>query len=134
MDGRKAWVMKGGVYLSDREWQVLEPFIPRAKHRRDGKGRPRRDPREVINGIIWILFSGAPWYLLPKEYPPYQTCHRYFQLWVRKGVMQKMLGALSHYHARGRKKTDVDVADGSFSSAKKGAIRLAKQSGARVPR
>ncbi|HET7897060.1 MAG TPA: transposase [Flavisolibacter sp.] len=124
--------MKGGVYLSDREWMVLEGFIPKAKRRRDGKGRPRRDPREVLNGIIWILFSGSPWYLLPKEYPSYQTCHRYFQLWVRKGVMQKMLGALSLYHASGRKSTDVDVADGSFSSAKKGATKSAKQSGARV--
>lgn len=126
--------MKGGVYLSDREWMVLEPFIPKAKHRKDGKGRPRRDPREVLNAIIWILISGSPWYLLPREYPPYQTCHRYFQLWVRKGVMQKMLGALSLYHARGRKKQDVDVADGSFSSAKKGGIKSAKQSGAKVLR
>lgn len=126
--------MKGGVYLSDREWMVLEPFVPKAKRRRDGKGRPRRDPREVMNAIVWILFSGSPWYLLPKEYPPYQTCHRYFQLWVRKGVMQKMLGALSLYHAGKRKTTDVDVADGSFSSAKKGATKSAKQSGAKVLR
>lgn len=126
--------MKGGVYLSDREWTVLEPFIPKAKHRKDGKGRPGRDPRQVLNGIIWILFSGSPWYLLPKEYPPYQTCHRYFQLWVRKGVMQKMLGALSLYYARGKKQSDVDVADGSFSSAKKGAIKSAKRSGERVLR
>jgi len=126
--------MKGGVYLNDREWMVLEPFIPKGKPRRDGKGRPRRDPRQVLNGIIWILFSGSPWYLLPKEYPPYQTCHRYFQQWVRKGVMQKMLGALSLYHTRERKSKDVDVADGSFSSAKKGATRSAKQSGARVLR
>jgi transposase len=126
--------MKGGVYLSDREWMVLEPFVPKAKRGRDGKGRPRRDPREVLSGIIWILISGSPWYLLPKEYPSYQTCHRYFQQWVRKGVMQKMLRALSSYYARGRKQSDVDVVDGSFSSAKKGAIRSAKQSGAKVPR
>ena len=126
--------MKGSVYLSDREWMVLEPFIPKAKQRKDGKGRPRRHPREVLNGIIWILFSGSPWYLLPNEYPPYQTCHRYFQQWVRKGVMQKMLGALSFYHAGKRKATDVDVADGSFSSAKKGATKSAKQSGARAPK
>lgn len=126
--------MKGGVYLSDREWMILEPFVPKAKRRRDGKGRPRRNAREVLNGIIWILFSGSPWYLLPKAYPPYQTCHRYFQQWVRKGVMQKMLGALSLYHASGRKPRDVDVVDGSFSSAKKGAIKSEKQSGARVLR
>ena len=126
--------MKGGVYLSDREWMVLEPFIPKAKHRRDGKGRPRRDPREVLNAVIWILVSGSPWYLLPKEYPPYQTCHRYFQQWVRKGVMRKILRALSLYHAKGRKTKEVDVVDGSFSSAKKGATKSAKQSGARVLR
>ena len=126
--------MKGGIFLSDREWLIIEPFIPKAKLRKDGKGRPRRDPREVMNGIIWILFSGSPWYLLPSEYPPYQTCHRYFQQWVRKGVIQKMLRALSYLHARGRKKEDVDVVDGSFASAKKGAIRSAKQSGARVLR
>jgi len=126
--------MRGGVYLSDREWLVLEPFIPKAKQRRDGKGRPRRNAREVLNGIIWILISGSPWYLLPKEYPSYQTCHRYFQLWVRKGVMQKMLGALSLYHAGQRKGREVDVAEGSFSSAKKGATKLAKPSGARVRR
>lgn len=67
-----------------------------------------------------------------KEYPPYQTCHRYFQQWIRKGVMQKILGALSLYHASGRKAIDVDVADGSFSSAKKGATKSAKQSRAKV--
>ncbi|WP_394346403.1 transposase [Pseudocnuella soli] len=54
---------------------VLEPFVPKAKRRRDGKGRPRRNPREVMNAIVWILFSGSPWYLLPKKYPLYQTCH-----------------------------------------------------------
>jgi transposase len=126
--------MKGGVYLSDREWAVLEPFLPKAKQRKDDRGRPRRDPREVLNGIIWILFSGSPWYLLPKEYPPYQTCHCYFQQWVRKGVMQKMLGAISSYHARGGKQSDVDVVDGSFSTAKKGATRSAKPSGVKVLR
>ena len=118
--------------MSDREWELLARFIPKTKPRKDGKGRPRRNSREVFNGIVWILFSGSPWYLLPREYPPYQTCHRYFQLWVRKGVMQKMLRALSLYHASARKKQDVDVVDGSFSAAKKGATKSAKQSGARV--
>jgi transposase len=83
----------------------------------------------VLNGILWILFSGSPWYLLPKEYPPYQTCHRYFQQWIRKGVLRKMLGALSLYHTSGKKKREVTVVDGSFSAAKKGATRLARQSG-----
>ncbi len=114
--------MKGGVYLSDREWGLLEPLLPKVKRRKDGRGRPPKDPRAVLNGIIWMLFSGAPWHLLPKDYPPYQTCHRYFQLWVRKGVLQRMLGALSSYQANKRKAKEVEVIDGSFSPAKKGGM------------
>lgn len=118
----KEWVMKGGIYLSDMEWKVLEPMLPKAKRRKDGRGRPPKDPRDVLNGIIWILFSGAPWHLLPEAYPPYQTCHRYFQTWTRKGVMQKMLGALSTYHAGKRKQKEAVFIDASFSPAKKGVI------------
>ena len=115
--------MKGGIYLSDKEWQLLEPLVPKPKRRKDGKGRPRKNPREVLNAIIWILFSGAPWHMLPKEYPSYQTCHRYFQTWVRKGVIQKMLGALSAYHAAKRKTREVAFVDASFAPAKKGGPR-----------
>jgi transposase len=113
--------MKGGLFLTDREWQLVEPCLPVVKRRKDGKGRPPRPPREVLNGIIWILFSGAPWYLLPKDiYPPYQTCHRYFQKWVRQGVMQKLLYQLSKHYARKQKTPMVSFIDGSFSPAKKG--------------
>jgi transposase len=114
--------MKGGLYLSDREWTVLEPLLPKVKRRKDGRGRPPKDPREVLNGIIWILFSGAPWHMLPDGYPPYQTCHRYFQGWTRKGVMQRMLGTLSAYHASKRKQREISFIDASFSPAKKGAM------------
>ena len=115
-------MMKGGVYLSNWEWSLLEPLVPKAKRRKDGRGRPPKDPRSVLNGIIWILLSGAPWHLLPREYPPYQTCHRYFQLRVRKGVLQKMLGALSSYHAGKPKRKEVHAIDGSFSPSKKGVL------------
>ena len=118
----KGGIMKGGVYLSDREWKVVEPLLPKVKRRKDGRGRPPKDPRAVFNGIIWILFSGAPWHLLPEVYPPYQTCHRYFQAWVRKGVLQKMLGALSAHHAGRSKSKEVNFIDASFSASKKGAI------------
>ena len=113
--------MKGSVYLSDAEWTVLEPLLPKVKRSKDGRGRPPKDPREVFNGIVWILFSGAPWHLLPAVYPPYQTCHRYFQHWTRKGVMQKMLAALSTYHAGKSKQRGIKFIDASFTPAKKGA-------------
>ncbi len=115
--------MRGGIYLSDKEWEVLEPLLPKVKKRKDGKGRPPKEPRAVLNGIIWILFSGAPWYMLPEGYPSYQTCHRYFQLWAQKGVLQKMLRTLSNYHAKRLKPGKVAFIDGSFAAAKKGAAK-----------
>lgn len=112
--------MKGGVFLSDSEWAAVSDLLPKQKKRRDGKGRPRRDPREVLNGIIYILFSGAPWHLLPSGYPPYQTCHRYFQQWARAGVFKKMLARLSAYHNSKSRKPRTAFIDGSFAQAKKG--------------
>jgi transposase len=114
--------MKGGVWLSDKEWEVVSPLLPRQKRRKDGKGRPRRDAREVMSGIVWILFSGAPWHLLPQEYPPYQTCHRYFQQWTKAGVFKKVLARLSAYHSGQTKRKQTAFIDGSFASAKKGAM------------
>lgn len=113
--------MKGGVWLSDGEWEAIVGVLPKQKKRRDGKGRPRREPREVMSGIVWILFSGAPWHLLPKEYPPYQTCHRWFQTWTKAGVFKKVLARLSTYHNGKIKKNQAAFIDGSFSPAKKGA-------------
>ncbi len=68
--------------LTDEQWEILEPLIPVPPRRADGKGRPWRDPRDVLNGVLWILRTGAPWHDLPERYPPYQTCHRRFQRWV----------------------------------------------------
>jgi|SRR5687768_2552564 len=114
--------MKGGLFLCDEEWAVIEPVLPKTKKRKDGKGRPRKDPRAVLCGIIWVLFSGAPWYMLPKGmYPPYQTCHRYFQRWVRAGVMQKLLYRLSVHYRKKQGVPPLSFIDASFVSAKKGA-------------
>ncbi len=81
--------------LTNRQWTLLEPVIPKACRRPDGKGRPWRDNREVLDGILWILRTGAPWRDLPGRYPPFQTCHRRFQTWVRSGVLEKIVKALS---------------------------------------
>jgi len=74
---------------------VLEPLIPEPPRREDGKGRPRRNPREVLDGILWTLRTGAQWADLPDRYPPYQTCHRRFQEWVRSGVLDTILQTLA---------------------------------------
>ena len=64
--------------LTDAQWAVLDPRF-RPRRRTDGRGRPWRDARAVVNGVLWILRTGAPWHDLPNRYPPYQTCHRRFQ-------------------------------------------------------
>jgi transposase len=66
--------------LTDQQWTIIEPLFEE-KRRPDGRGRPWRDARAVLNGVLWVLRTGAPWHDLPDRYPPYQTCHRRFQQW-----------------------------------------------------
>ena len=107
--------------LTDKQWQILEPIF-RPRRRRDGRGRPWQDTRAVLNAVLWILRTGAPWHDLPRQYPPYQTCHRRFQQWQRRGLLREVLQCLAE-DLRDRGKLDLSEAfiDASFSSAKKGA-------------
>ena len=81
--------------LNESQWEIVSRFIPEPKRRHDGRGRPWKGPREVLNGILYILHTGVAWAELPHYYPPYQTCHRRFQQWVRSGVMSVVLDALA---------------------------------------
>ena len=65
--------------LTDAQWGFIEPLLLALPRRADGRGRPWRDSREVLNGILWVLRTGAQWSAMPSRYPPYQTCHRRFQ-------------------------------------------------------
>ncbi len=119
--------------LNDEQWKVIEPLLPKHERRADGRGRPPKDEREVMNGILWILRSGARWQDLPERFPSYQTCHRRFQQWVRSGVLRHVLEALAE-DLRSRGKLDLAECfiDGTFVGAKKGAAPSAKLSAARV--
>ena len=119
--------------LTDEQWSVIEPLLPKLVKRADGKGRPRVDDRTILNGILWIMRTGAPWHDMPNRYPPYQTCHRRFQEWVRSGTFEKILRTLvEDVKERG----DLDLTecfiDGTFVMAKKGAQGWEKPSGARA--
>ncbi|MGA7792443.1 MAG: IS5 family transposase [Candidatus Acidiferrales bacterium] len=111
--------------LTDAQWALLRPFF-QPKRRADGRGRPWRDTRQVLNGVFWILRTGAAWSDLPDRYPPYQTCHRRFQQWQRNGQLERILKQLAE-DLRDRGKLDLSEAfiDGSFSKAKKGALLCA---------
>jgi transposase len=119
--------------LTDEQWEVLEPLIPDPPQRADGRGRPWRDSRDVLNGILWILRTGAPWHDLPERYPPYQTCHLRFQRWVEEGTLSRILEALAEdLKERGELDLSECFIDGTFVVAKKGGSVLERPSGARV--
>ena len=123
------------VNLTDAQWQRIAPLLPKPRRRKDGRGRPRRDPREVLDGVLWILRTGAQWADLPDRYPPYQTCHRYFQQWTRDGTLKRILRALAEdLYERGAIDLSEAFIDGTFAGAKKGASPSERRSGARGPR
>jgi transposase len=119
--------------LSDEQWLIIEPLLGEMPRRADGRGRPWRDNREVINGILWILRTGAAWADLPERFPPYQTCHRRFQIWVKDGTLRRILEALAEdLQSRGKFDLSECFIDGTFVSAKKGALGLERPSGAKA--
>jgi transposase len=122
--------------LTDEQWFNIQPLIPDPPPRRsDGKGRSWRDARDVMNGVLWILRTGAPWHDMPNRYPPYQTCHRRFQQWVRSDVFEQVLHTLAtDLHERGGLDLSECYIDGTFIVAKKGGTRLEKLNGAKVRR
>lgn len=68
--------------LSDAEWKVIEPFLPKA----NGLGRPRTvDLRELLNGMFYVQRSGCQWEMLPHDFPPHETVYKYFKYGVVKG-------------------------------------------------
>src|SRR4030042_2923802 len=112
-----------GEELTDEQGKIIEPLLPKLPRRSDGRGRPWRNHREVLNGILWVLRSGARWKDLPERFPPYQTCHRRFQNWVRSGVLSRVLDALAEDL---RQRGEIDLSecfiDGTFVVAKKGGV------------
>jgi transposase len=78
--------------LTDEEWDLIEPLLP---PQRSGKrGRPYSDHRRVVNGILWIDRTGAPWRDLPERYGPFTTCHERLVRWQEEGLWPKILAAL----------------------------------------
>ena len=113
--------------LTDVQWKILAELIPELGRRADGRGRPWKDRRAVLNGILWVLRTGAPWSDVPDRYPSCQTCHRRFQQWVRSGVIRGILEALAaDLKIRGLLDVKEAFIDGSFAPAKKRGSKVGK--------
>ena len=79
--------------LTEFEWHVIEPLLPNKP-----RGVPRVDDRRVLNGIFWVLRSGAPWRDLPERYGPRTTCYNRFVRWRKASVWDRMMDAISAAH------------------------------------
>ncbi len=79
--------------LTDYEWHTIKPFLPNKP-----RGVPRVNDRRVLNGIFWVLRSGAPWRDLPGNFGPYTTCYNRFVRWRRAGVWTRIMNALAATH------------------------------------
>jgi transposase len=79
--------------LADYEWVAIKPMLPNKP-----RGVPRVNDRRVLNGIFWVLRSGAPWRDLPDHFGPYTTCCNRFVRWRRDGVWGRIIDALAVAH------------------------------------
>jgi transposase len=101
--------------LPDRQWQRLEPLLP---PERPHAGRPNHCHRTILNGILWILRTGAPWRDLPERYGPVGTVSSRFCRWRQSGVWRRVLEALqSDADAEGLIAWDLHFVDASVVRA-----------------
>ena len=96
--------------LSDQQWQRVAPLLPRS---RPG-GRPGRDRRDIVDGILWIVRTGAPWRDLPQEFGPWQTVWRVFDQYNADGTLDAIVRSLQGQVAID---TDLWCIDGSIVRA-----------------
>jgi len=117
--------------LTDRQWRLIAPLLPKLTGGVKG-GRPWADDRTTLEGILWVLKTGARWRDLPSSYPSPATCWRrlalYEQLGIWDGIWRKLLRRLDR---RSRLKVTECFVDATFASAKGGAIRSARRAGAK---
>ena len=101
--------------LSDEEWARIEGLLPAQK---PATGRANLDHRTVVNGMIWVLRSGAPWRDLPERYGKWTTVYSRFQRWSKAGVWNRVLTALQEQaDGMGKLNWDVHFQDGSVMRA-----------------
>ena len=77
--------------LTDEQWELVQGFFPPSAT----TGRPPRDRRQVLDGILWILRTGAPWRDLPEELGNWNSVHRQYRRWTASGLWDLMLDALA---------------------------------------
>jgi transposase len=118
--------------LSDEQWSLISDLFVGPKPNPRG-GRPRADARRCLEGILWVLRSGARWRDLPRSFPSYVTCWRRLAEWSLSGMWdQAWQRIINRLDEQGLINWSEGFADGTFAAAKKGAIALAPPSAAKA--
>ena len=101
--------------LTDQQWQLLHPLLPPQK---PTTGRPARDHRTIINGILWVLRTGAPWRDLPERYGPWRTVASRFYRWRQDGLWERLLTSVQQQsNIRGKVNWELHYVDGTMVRA-----------------
>ena len=82
--------------LSDQTWTRVQRLLAPPNQ----GGRPRRDQRQVLGGILWKLHTGRPWRDVPQRYGPWQTCYGWLRLWQRDGTWPRLWAVLDQHDKR----------------------------------
>jgi transposase len=123
--------------LSDEQWLILEPMLPKLEKPpgQNRGGRPWRDNRECLEGIIWLLRTGARWRDIPPVLPSGSTCWRRLRAWQEADVWQRIWAELLRLlDEKGRLDLSETYIDATFRAAKKGATELGLRSVERAKR
>lgn len=116
--------------LTDEAWQRLEPLMPTQQ-----RGGRWNDHRTVLNGMFWILNSGAQWRDMPERYGKWQSVYARYRRWTRDGLFGRMLDRLHlSLDADGRIDWSVFNVDGSNIRANRSAAGARKKGGKTSPR
>ena len=114
--------------LTDEEWTLIAPVIPRAKR---GGNKRTVDVREVVNGLMYVLSTGCQWRAMPKDLPPRSTVNHYFCRWDYDGTLGRLHHALyvrcREQAGREASPTAAIIDSQSVKSAEKGGARLTRR-------
>jgi len=117
--------------VTDAQWERIRVHLPPAQRHRKG-GRPRLDDRRCFEGILWVLWTGAPWSALPARYGSKSTVHRRLAQWTAEETLLNLWRAfLAQLSERQQVRWDECFIDGTFIVAKKGGLPSAPPSAAR---
>jgi transposase len=115
--------------LTDAQWEIIAPFFPDRSHQ-GGAGKPFKDHRPLVNGILWRLHTGAPWPDIPSRYGPWKTVYDRFRRWRLDGTWAKILDALLlRLDQAGLIDRDLWLVDASIVRATRASAGAKKKSG-----